>query len=79
MKKELTVKKNGKVVEKYDNGNIRYSGTYKDRKMNGLWKFFRKDGSLMRSGKFKDGEQVGVWKTFLRTGEVAKETNFSKA
>lgn len=66
----------GKEIIYYDNGNAKYSGSYKDGEMHGLWKFYRRDGSLLRSGKFNLGKQIGVWVTCDRDGAVFKETDF---
>jgi len=72
-----TKKKPVPVVDRYDNGKIRYRGQSVDGKMHGAWRFFRRDGSLMRSGSFDRGRQVGVWRTYDRAGAVLKETRFA--
>ena len=70
-------KKTGKVVDRYDNGNIRYKGQLKNGKMHGAWLFYRRDGSKIRSGSFKDGKQAGIWRTYDRDGKLVKTTKFS--
>jgi antitoxin component YwqK of YwqJK toxin-antitoxin module len=66
------------ALDRYDNGKTRYRGQNLDGKMQGAWKFYRRDGSLMRSGKFDQGRQIGVWRTYDRSGALIKETKFSK-
>jgi antitoxin component YwqK of YwqJK toxin-antitoxin module len=65
-----------KEIIYYDNGNIKHSGSLKNEKMHGVWKFYRRDGSVMRAGKMNEGEQIGIWTTYKRDGSVVKETNF---
>lgn len=45
-----------------------------ERKCDGYWEWFRKDGSKMRSGYFKADKQVGEWITYDKKGEVYKKT-----
>ena len=72
----MTSSKRVPAIDHYDNGKVRFRGANLDGKMDGPWKFFRRDGSLMRSGAFERGKQIGVWRTFDRTGKVLKETKF---
>ena len=65
------------AIDRYDNGKVRFRGGNVDGKMDGPWKFFRRDGSLMRSGSFVRGAQVGIWRTFDKNGKVVKETDFA--
>jgi antitoxin component YwqK of YwqJK toxin-antitoxin module len=68
--------KSGKETIYYDNGNVKYSGSFKNGEMHGVWKFFRRDGSVMRAGKMNQGKQIGIWITYDRNGSAVKETNF---
>ena len=47
-----------------------------NEKMEGYWKWFRKDGSKMRSGHFNLGKQTGKWTTYDKIGKVVKVTDF---
>ena len=66
------------VLEKYDNGAVRFRGANLDGAMHGPWKFYRRDGSLMRSGSFARGKQIGLWRTFDKKGLVVKATKFPR-
>lgn len=76
MKSLAKKKKNGKVIEYYDNKKVKYTGSMKNGEMHGEWKFYRRDGSIMRSGRFNLGVRRGIWKTYTRDGVVVKETEF---
>ena len=58
----------------YPNGVLKAKGKYKNEKLHGDWKWFRKTGVIMRSGSFKNGEQVGIWITYDVKGKVYKKT-----
>ena len=60
----------------YDNGYLQSEGKFKNHKLHGAWKWYRKDGSLMRTGNFQNGAQSGIWRTFDRQGNLVKETRF---
>ena len=64
------------AVDRYPNGNVRYTGFHLHGEMHGAWIFYRSDGSVMRSGSFDRGRKVGTWTTFSREGSVVKETVF---
>ena len=63
--------------DRYDNGQLRFTGSHLDGEMHGSWVFYRRDGSIMRRGAFDRGRQVGRWQTFDRAGALVKETTFS--
>jgi antitoxin component YwqK of YwqJK toxin-antitoxin module len=64
------------AVDRYPNGNLRFTGQNLAGEMHGEWSFYRADGSVMRTGAFEHGRQVGVWRTFARDGRLVKETDF---
>ena len=66
----------GPEVVYYDNGNVKYRGSYLDGQMHGPWEFFRRDGSTMRTGSFERGVQVGIWRSYDRESIVISETDF---
>jgi uncharacterized protein YdhG (YjbR/CyaY superfamily) len=59
---------NGPARAYYDNGVLRFRGSYKGGK-----------SGVMRTGEFKQGAQVGIWRTWDRNGRVVKETEFRGA
>ena len=44
--------KQGMWQKKYNNGNVRYEGFFKDNKETGLFRYFYEDGSLKLEKKF---------------------------
>jgi len=71
-------KKSGEYLEFYPNGILKAKGKYKNNKLHGDWKWFRKTGVIMRSGSFIDGEQAGTWITYDAQGKVYKKTLMSR-
>jgi antitoxin component YwqK of YwqJK toxin-antitoxin module len=61
---------------RYDNGELKMTGSHLDGEMHGSWSWYRRDGSLMRTGDFDRGRQIGTWRTYDRSGKVVKETTF---
>lgn len=72
-------KKSGESLEFYLNGVLKAKGRYKNGKLYGDWKWFRKTGVIMRSGSFKNGVQVGTWITYDAQGKVYKRTNITSS
>ena len=70
-------KKSGEYLEFYPNGILKAKGKYKNNKLHGDWKWFRKTGVIMRSGSFIDGEQTGTWITYDAQGKIYKKTLIS--
>jgi antitoxin component YwqK of YwqJK toxin-antitoxin module len=50
----------GKWVHYFENGQLRYKGSYKNGKKEGEWIDYRKHGTVNseRSGTFKNGKKV---------------------
>jgi uncharacterized protein YdhG (YjbR/CyaY superfamily) len=59
-------KKDGTLLEFYDNGHLKQQGKYRHGEMHGKWSWWRRDGSLMRTGSFREGEKTGEWVTYGR-------------
>ena len=60
------------AIDRYPNGNVRFTGFHLHGEMHGAWTFYRSDGSVMRSGSFDRGRQVGTWTTFSRDGRSSR-------
>jgi uncharacterized protein YdhG (YjbR/CyaY superfamily) len=73
---DMYPKKTGEFLEFYPNGVLKAKGKYKNDKLHGDWKWFRKTGVIMRSGCFKLGIQVGTWTTYDASGKIYKKTEF---
>lgn len=46
------------VVEKYENGNTREEGFYKDGKKHGVWTYYRPDGVKQFQVTYRDGQRL---------------------
>lgn len=66
----------GKVIEKYENGQISYEKTYKDGKRNGVGKAYHENGQLSEEKFYKDGKQEGIWKKYDSEGKLIFEENY---
>ncbi|CAN5348393.1 hypothetical protein BH10PAT1_BH10PAT1_6130 [soil metagenome] len=64
-----------KFIKYHNDGSVWAKGEMINKKFEGYWQWFRKDGSKMRSGYFKDNKQAGKWITYDKTGKVVKVTN----
>ena len=42
----------------YDNGQLRYEGTYKNGKRDGPYKYYNENGQLQEEGNYKDDELI---------------------
>ena len=63
------------IYKKYHaDGSLWAKGTMANRKMEGYWEWFRKNGVKMRSGYFAKGKQTGKWTTYDKQGKVVKVT-----
>lgn len=75
MKPQPAEIKNGMTIKYHADGKSVFAkGKTKNRKPDGYWEWYRKDGTKKRSGYFKDGEVVGEWTTYDQKGKVYKIT-----
>ena len=45
----------GKYVKKYENGQKKLEGNYKNGELEGLWTYWDKEGNISSREKYKDG------------------------
>lgn len=71
--------KQGAWKEKYETGELRAEGIYKDGKKFGEWKFYFKNGKLEQKGKFIANEKAhGTWLWYFENGQIEREEIFDK-
>ncbi len=63
-------------THRHADGTVWAKGFMAGGKMEGFWRWWRKDGSLMRSGHFEKGKQIGEWTTYDKRGKLVKVTKF---
>jgi antitoxin component YwqK of YwqJK toxin-antitoxin module len=51
----------GPVTEYHTNGEIRVTGSLKNGKKDGMWKYYTPQGRLEEIGKYSNGEKTGLW------------------
>ena len=66
---------NGKGKLFYKNGNIKYEGSWVDKKAEGNGIFFYENGDYY-IGEFKNGEMNGKGKLYFKNGNIKFEGNF---
>jgi len=67
----------GKVIEKYENGQLKKEGTFKNGKEEGLYKEWHENGFLSSEGTWKEGNKVGLWKRWHENGQLESEITFT--
>ena len=58
----------GALIGRYDNGQLRFIGNYKDGKESGLWELYHKNGQLWEKGNYVDGKKDGLFKYYSEDG-----------
>ena len=52
---EFKINTENRTIERYENGNIREQGYYRNKKKDGLWIFYKMDGSEHFRVNFRNG------------------------
>lgn len=69
----------GKAMEWWDNGNMRFKGHYKKNVKSGIWNYYStSSGHLFSQGEYVDGEKDGLWKEFNEDSLVVRTLNYSE-
>ena len=63
-------KKTGIWGSYYDNGQLRYKGSYKDDKQDGIWEYYFSNGQLSFKGSYKDDLKDGIWEEYYINGNL---------
>lgn len=69
----MVLKKNTTVLDSlytsyFQNGRVKSTGTFRNNKANGQWKYYYESGALKMEGPFRDNEHNGYWKYYYETG-----------
>jgi len=67
---------NNYAISYYLNGNIMKEGSYKDNKMNGIWKDYQEYGELYIEATYKDDLLNGPYKYYNVNGQLEREMNY---
>lgn len=60
----------GFFVRRWDSGNKKLEGTFKNGKKNGIFIEYNEDGAKLEEGKYADDCKEGVWKGWYVIGET---------
>ncbi|RMG82639.1 MAG: hypothetical protein D6707_02545, partial [Bacteroidetes bacterium] len=68
--------KTGEVKEYFQDGTLKFEGTYIDNNLNGIVKFYYPDGKLKQIGAYQDAVRHGTWTYYNRDGKVAAKEKY---
>ncbi len=66
----------GKILRKYDNGQILLLMSYKNGKLDGKYLHFYRNGQIYIDSEYKDGKLNGLYKKHHHNGQVLLEANY---
>lgn len=66
----------GKILRKYDNGQILLLMSYKNGKLDGKYVHFYRNGQIYIDSEYKDGKLNGSYKKYHYTGQIVLEINY---
>lgn len=62
----------------FPNGNLQWTGTYKNEMENGTWKYYFENGSLKSEQFYINGKEDGICTDYNQSGKKIKESHYSK-
>ena len=69
-------RKQGKWSKAYPNGQVKYSGEFKDDKEIGTFSYYSKDGKLTQTIEYSQDGKVGQAKFFYKDGKIMSEGKY---
>ena len=70
------LKRNGKGIKYYENGNLEFEGEYLNGKRIGKGKYYHRNGKLKLEGEFEDGVLNGKVKEYDENGKLEFEGEY---
>jgi len=70
----LVAQKDGKFEDFFEDGQLKTSGQYKNKKRIGEWKSYYKTGELLSVYSYSKGKKNKVYKVFYKDGSLKRET-----
>lgn len=58
----------------FSNGNLQWTGNYKNNIENGVWKFYHENGKLKAEETYLNGKEHGVSSQYDETGKKISES-----
>lgn len=62
----------------FPNGNLQWTGTYKNDVENGPWKYYYENGKLKSEQNYANGKEEGLQVDYNEQGKKVKETTYVK-
>jgi antitoxin component YwqK of YwqJK toxin-antitoxin module len=62
----------------FANGNLQWTGTYKNEVENGVWKYFHENGTLKSEQQYVNGKEDGICTDYDSSGKKIKESHYTK-
>jgi antitoxin component YwqK of YwqJK toxin-antitoxin module len=66
----------GKHLCKYENGQKKTEGNYKDGKLDGKWTVWYENGQILKEENWKDNIPDGNWTYWFENGQKKSEVNY---
>lgn len=60
----------------YEDGKVRETGFFKNKKLHGAWLRYDEDGNIMTKAKYDSGKRTGVW--LFWEGDILREVTYDK-
>lgn len=62
----------------FANGNLQWTGTYKNEMENGTWKYFYENGKIKSEQFYVNGKEDGICTDYDTSGKKIKESHYNK-
>jgi antitoxin component YwqK of YwqJK toxin-antitoxin module len=62
----------------FANGNLQWTGTYKNEVEHGVWKYFYENGTLKSEQQYVNGKEDGICVDYNSSGKKIKESHYTK-
>ncbi|MCS5421444.1 toxin-antitoxin system YwqK family antitoxin [Psychrilyobacter sp. S5] len=66
----------GEAIAYYENGKIKFKGSYKDGLRKGEWIAYNENGKIKAKANFKDGGKKGEWIAYNENGKIEGKGNY---
>ena len=66
----------GELFANYKNGQLKYKGSYKDGKWDGIHEKYYENGQLESKENYKDGKKDGIHEKYYENGQLKKKGNY---
>jgi len=72
----MLVSRNGGWMARYQNGNPKAKGSFRDGLLDGQWTFWHKNGQKKAEGQYRSDQREGNWTEWNDRGEIISQQKF---